>query len=106
MCRWVVYSGESLRLSTLILDTPHSLVAQSLNSPLGKETVNGDGFGVGWYPTHGTPGGAPALFRSVEPAWYDENLSELGRPSSRRTATHSATRTGCSCTTAPCASSA
>ena len=77
MCRWVVYSGGSLRISTLILDTPHSLVAQSLNSPLGKETVNGDGFGVGWYPTHGTPGGAPALFRSVEPAWYDENLSEL-----------------------------
>jgi glutamine amidotransferase len=77
MCRWVAYSGEALNPSTLILDTPHSLVAQSLHSPLGKETVNGDGFGLGWYPAGQTPGKAPALFRSIEPAWYDENLREL-----------------------------
>ena len=32
-----------------ILDTQHSLVAQSLDSPLGAETVDGDGFGFGWY---------------------------------------------------------
>ncbi|WP_378148189.1 class II glutamine amidotransferase [Cnuibacter sp. UC19_7] len=79
MCRWVAYAGEALHPSTLILDTPHSLVAQSLNSPLGKETVNGDGFGIGWYPAGGVPGGAPALFRSVEPAWFDENLREVAR---------------------------
>ncbi|MFB2556171.1 class II glutamine amidotransferase [Herbiconiux liangxiaofengii] len=77
MCRWVAYSGEPLHPSSLILETPHSLVAQSLHSPLGKETVNGDGFGLGWYPAGQTPGKAPALFRSTEPAWFDENLSEL-----------------------------
>jgi len=77
MCRWIAYRGEALHPATLVLDTPHSLVAQSLNSPLGKETVNGDGFGIGWYPADQAPGRAPALFRSIEPAWFDENLSEI-----------------------------
>ena len=76
MCRWLAYSGEPLRPAEVILNTEHSLVAQSLNSPLGKETVNGDGFGVGWYPT-GEQGARPALFHSTEPAWNDENLREL-----------------------------
>lgn len=79
MCRWVAYSGEALHPSTLILDTPHSLVAQSLDSPLGRETVNGDGFGIGWYPKGAVPGSAPAFFRSIEPAWHDENLREIAR---------------------------
>ena len=74
MCRWLAYTGEPLRPSTLILDAQHSLVKQSLNSPLGAETVNGDGFGFGWYPTDG---GKPAVFHSTEPAWNDENLREL-----------------------------
>ena len=50
MCRWLAYRGEALQPSLLLLDAQHSLVAQSLNSPLGAETVNGDGFGFGWYP--------------------------------------------------------
>ncbi|UOE43322.1 class II glutamine amidotransferase [Agromyces larvae] len=77
MCRWLAYSGESLHPSSLVLDTAHSLVAQSLNSPLGAETVNGDGFGLGWYPMGADAAGSPALFRSIEPAWWDENLREL-----------------------------
>ncbi|MFF1573343.1 class II glutamine amidotransferase [Leifsonia sp. NPDC058292] len=77
MCRWLAYSGEPLRPSTLILDAQHSLVAQSLNSPLGAETVNGDGFGLGWYPDGAVAGSVPALFHSIEPAWHDENLREL-----------------------------
>jgi glutamine amidotransferase len=76
MCRWLAYSGEPLRPAEVILNTEHSLVAQSLNSPLGNETVNGDGFGFGWYPTD-VKGAAPALFHSTEPAWNDENLREL-----------------------------
>ena len=76
MCRWLAYSGEPLVPAEVILNTEHSLVAQSLNSPLGNETVNGDGFGFGWYPT-GDPGANPALFHSTEPAWNDENLREL-----------------------------
>lgn len=84
MCRWLAYSGEPLHPSEVILDPRHSLVAQSLDSPLGAETVNGDGFGLGWYP-HSSPGDAtehpprPALFRSMEPAWNDLNLREISR---------------------------
>jgi predicted glutamine amidotransferase len=77
MCRWLAYSGEALKPSTLILDAQHSLVAQSLNSPLGAETVNGDGFGFGWYPEGAVAGSEPAMFHSIEPAWHDENLREL-----------------------------
>lgn len=77
MCRWLAYSGEPLKPAELILDAQHSLVAQSLNSPLGAETVNGDGFGFGWYRTDPSEGNIPALFHSIEPAWHDENLREL-----------------------------
>ena len=77
MCRWLAYSGDALQISRVVLDTNHSLVAQSLNSPLGAETVNGDGFGLGWYASDGAPGDRPAVFHSIEPAWHDENLREL-----------------------------
>ncbi|HEX6858098.1 MAG TPA: class II glutamine amidotransferase, partial [Streptosporangiaceae bacterium] len=57
-----------------MLYTPvHSLIDQSLHSRLGAETTNGDGFGVGWYDTRPVPG----VFRSIEPAWNDQNLREL-----------------------------
>jgi predicted glutamine amidotransferase len=79
MCRWLAYLGEPLRPSTIVLDSKHSIVAQSYNSPLGAETVNGDGFGLGWYPTGGAAASPPALFHSVEPAWNDENVRELSR---------------------------
>ncbi|PRY67085.1 glutamine amidotransferase [Glaciihabitans tibetensis] len=77
MCRWLAYLGEPLRPATIVLDAKHSIVAQSLNSPLGAETVNGDGFGFGWYPTGEDSPAEPALFHSTEPAWNDENLREL-----------------------------
>ena len=82
MCRWLAYAGEPLHPSEVILDSRHSLVAQSLNSPLGAETVNGDGFGLGWYPVIDSEGPdgrppQPALFRSTEPAWNDQNLREI-----------------------------
>jgi len=76
MCRWLAYSGEPLKPSLVILDAQHSLVAQSLNSPLGAETVNGDGFGFGWYPKDAERSTA-AIFHSTEPAWNDTNLREL-----------------------------
>ena len=79
MCRWLAYTGEPLQPSTLILDAKHSVVAMSLNSPLGAEPVNGDGFGFGWYPEDASRGSAPAVFRSIEPAWNDLNLREISR---------------------------
>jgi glutamine amidotransferase len=79
MCRWLAYLGEPLRPSTIVLDSKHSIVAQSLDSPLGAETVNGDGFGFGWYPTGAVRGTEPAFFHSIEPAWNDQNLRDLTR---------------------------
>jgi predicted glutamine amidotransferase len=119
MCRWLAYSGSPILLEELLYKPDHSLIDQSLHARLGVETTNGDGFGVGWY---GADTDAPAVFRSIEPAWNDRNLREVaghvasplflahirasrGRPSSRPTATRFATAGGCGYTMASCATS-
>ena len=73
MCRWLAYCGSPVSLEDLLFKPQNSLVVQSRHSRLGVETMNGDGFGVGWYGARETPG----LFRSTEPAWNDVNLREL-----------------------------
>ncbi|MFN8186904.1 MAG: class II glutamine amidotransferase [Gaiellales bacterium] len=75
MCRWIAYSGSPVLIEELLFKPAHSLIDQSLHSRLGAETTNGDGFGLGWYGIGDTPG----VFRSVEPAWNDRNLSHLSR---------------------------
>jgi predicted glutamine amidotransferase len=75
VCRWMAYVGSPIVPAELVLNTEHSIVAQSLNSPLGAETVNGDGFGFGWYAEQSAS--RPAVFHSIEPAWNDQNLREL-----------------------------
>ena len=74
MCRWLAYSGAPLLLRTALYSPAHGLIDQSLHSRMGAETTNGDGFGVGWY---GPAAPGPAIFRSTEPAWNDDNLREL-----------------------------
>src|SRR5262245_46812502 len=73
MCRWMVYSGDPLLVEKLLFKPEHSLIEQSLHSRMGATTTNGDGFGIGWYGT----GSTPAIFKSVDPAWNDQNLREL-----------------------------
>lgn len=73
MCRWLAYSGSPVWLKDALYTPAHSLIDQSLHSKLGAEATNGDGFGIGWYDTTPTPG----LFKSIEPAWNDQNLREL-----------------------------
>lgn len=75
MCRWLAYSGSSVRIEELILKPDHSLIDQSLDSRLSEKTTNGDGFGLGWYGRKPEP----ALFRSIEPAWNNRNLADLAR---------------------------
>jgi glutamine amidotransferase len=75
MCRWLAYRGEAIPPVELVLHAKHSLVAQSLDSTLGAETVNGDGFGFGWYPEDERL--PPGVFHSTEPAWNDRNLREI-----------------------------
>jgi predicted glutamine amidotransferase len=73
MCRWMAWLGQDVLLEELLFKTQHGLIDQSLHSRLGAETTNGDGFGVGWYGD----GEGPAVYKSVAPAWGDQNLREL-----------------------------
>ncbi len=73
MCRWLAYSGSPVNLHDLLYKPERSLVMQSKHSRLGAETMNGDGFGIGWYSKPPRPG----LFHSTDPAWNDMNLREL-----------------------------
>jgi predicted glutamine amidotransferase len=73
MCRWLAYSGSPVPLETFLLQPDRSLIDQSLHARMGVVTTNGDGFGVGWYGE----GREPCLYRSIAPAWNNQNLSEL-----------------------------
>jgi predicted glutamine amidotransferase len=73
MCRWLAYTGSPILLEKALYAPAHSLIEQSLHSTLGAEATNGDGFGIGWYDDQPLPG----VFRSIEPAWNDQNLREL-----------------------------
>jgi predicted glutamine amidotransferase len=74
MCRWLAYSGSPILLEALLYRPEHSLIDQSRHARMGVETTNGDGFGVGWYESETE---APAVFRSIEPAWNDRNVREV-----------------------------
>jgi glutamine amidotransferase len=73
MCRWLAYCGSPILLEKALYSPAHSLIEQSLHSTLGAEATNGDGFGIGWYDDQPIPG----VFKSIEPAWNDQNLREL-----------------------------
>jgi predicted glutamine amidotransferase len=73
VCRWLAYSGTSIRLEELLVKRERSLIDQSLHARLGATTTNGDGFGVGWYDDQQLP----RIYRSTHPAWNDRNLREL-----------------------------
>ncbi|NPA91435.1 MAG: class II glutamine amidotransferase [Chloroflexi bacterium] len=79
MCRWLVYKGPSIFMDTLLIKPQHSLIDQSMRAMMnyvpgvGNVTTNGDGFGLGWYGERPFPG----LFRSIRPAWNDDNLRHL-----------------------------
>jgi predicted glutamine amidotransferase len=77
MCRFTLYLGPPVRLSTLLVEPAHSLILQSYRSAERAEPLNGDGFGVGWYQPELEE--RPGLFRSVSPAWNDRNLASLAR---------------------------
>jgi len=75
MCRFIAYSGESTFMNTLIFEASNSLVHQSKQSRMRVNPLNGDGFGVGWYPEHNDP--IPGTFVSIEPAWSNRNLGQI-----------------------------
>lgn len=62
-------------MDDLIFNAHNSLVEQSKNSKMRATPLNGDGFGIGWYPEHDDI--EPATFVSIEPAWSNRNLIQL-----------------------------
>ncbi len=75
MCRFVLYLGPPLMVSSLVTEPAHSLINQSIHSLERDEPLNGDGFGLAWYVPQVR--GEPGLFRSVTPAWSNANLQSL-----------------------------
>ncbi len=79
MCRWIAYSGPPVFINEVVSLPEHSLVEQSINSKLnfGADgslmSMNGDGFGLGWYHELEMPG----LFKDERPAWGDINFHNL-----------------------------
>ena len=73
MCRWIAYLGEPITPDRFLFETEFCLVAQSQAARKSEATVNGDGFGLGWYERGATPG----VFRDVLPMWGDENLRSI-----------------------------
>lgn len=75
MCRFALYMGPEIKLASLVTEPTHSIVVQSYKSSEREEPLNGDGFGVAWYPPERD--GPPAAFRSLTPAWSNRNLLNL-----------------------------
>jgi predicted glutamine amidotransferase len=72
MCRFIAYLGKPIIIDELLLKPDNSLVHQSYSAGEMSEPLNGDGFGLGWY-AHDI-GDVPGLFRSITPAWNNNNL--------------------------------
>ena len=73
VCRWLGYLGGPIAPEELLYQPKRSLIEQSRRHAPNMPVPNGDGTGVGWYGNRDQP----ALFRSADPAWGDDNLREL-----------------------------
>lgn len=77
MCRFAFYLGPEIPISALVTEPVHSIIHQSYKSEEREEPLNGDGFGIGWYPEiHDEDA---AIFKDVSPAWSNPNLQHLAR---------------------------
>lgn len=78
MCRYVAYFGKDPIILSEILDKPeNSLIRQSRAARETDMTLNGDGVGIAWY-NHSIDN-MPALYKSILPAWNDQNLMHLAK---------------------------
>lgn len=75
MCRFIAYLGNPIILDDVLYKSKYSLIQQSIRARETDITLNGDGFGIGWYAPQIDP--YPALFSSILPAWNDQNLQYL-----------------------------
>ena len=77
MCRFALYLGSPIVVSSLITEPSNSNIHQSFHSHERKEPLNGDGFGLAWYVPEISD--EPSLFKDLSPAWNNANLLQLAR---------------------------
>jgi glutamine amidotransferase len=78
MCRFLAYIGRPVLANDLLYVPQHSLIErQSLGAQEMSIPINGDGFGISWYDF--SLDDEPCQFRSVHPAWSDQNLRFLAK---------------------------
>jgi glutamine amidotransferase len=75
MCRFFSYFGPQTVMYDAMYNADNSLVEQSKSAQKRRQPVNGDGFGIGWYPAHDDP--EPGTYVATTPAWSDRNLRNL-----------------------------
>ncbi|WP_162902245.1 class II glutamine amidotransferase [Facilibium subflavum] len=76
MCRFIAYIGKERILLNELIDKPeNSLINQSRQAKEGRLGLNADGFGLAWYD-HAV-NTFPGVFKSIQPAWNDNNLKHL-----------------------------
>ncbi len=76
MCRFALYLGEDITLSSLVTEPVYSILHQSFHSHEREEPLNGDGFGIAWYPPMFAE---PAILKEVKPAWNSRNLLSVAK---------------------------
>lgn len=72
-----MYQGDEITLASLVTEPAHSIIKQSVHAAETEEPLNGDGFGLAWFVP--SISDRPGLFRSVTPAWSNQNLLEMAR---------------------------
>ena len=75
MCRFAAYLGRPLLINDVTSRPKISLIRQSSSATETEVTLNGDGFGIGWYNLDVSE--IPAVFVSSLPAWNDMNLRNM-----------------------------
>jgi predicted glutamine amidotransferase len=75
MCRFAAYIGRPLLINDVMSRPKVSLIKQSTSATETDVTLNGDGFGIGWYTPEVSEN--PAVFVSPLPAWNDTNLKNM-----------------------------
>lgn len=76
MCRFVTYMGDdAIPLNELLGKPKNSLINQSREVIEGRLRLNADGFGLAWYKYGADK--TPGVFKSIQPAWNDNNLKHL-----------------------------
>jgi len=76
MCRFIVYHGPAITMSSLVTEPEHAMLQLAMKALLCATPINADGFGISWYHSEIA---VPGLFKDVTPAWNNPNLTHITR---------------------------